>query len=295
MKAIYLFFCLLFISSSALKAQPDRIEIQTWKDYELKGQVKEVVKNMSKTLEFTPEGYLAFEEGIYKTEEGEGTFYTYDKAGRLLKEEEGVVNHVKPVVIYTYNVQGVLTEMRIFKEGNCYATILYDRYGNEHKGSYEGGKIILYTNTYDAQKRIIKIKGVTSENFWNTHITYLPNGWSKYVTVYRNGHKQITEYDHKGRLRKSTAVESGKTTSESSSKYDENDNLIESLSSSMGNDTFTYNAQGECSSATYDFSKSKRKYVYTYPRHDAMGNWTERITDSDGELTTTTRTFSYYE
>lgn len=39
----------------------------------------------------------------------------------------------------------------------------------------------------------------------------------------------------------------------------------------------------------------KSAIVYTYPKHDAKGNWIEEITDEKGEQTAETRIRTYYE
>lgn len=297
MKTIQLFISILFIGNIALNAQPTRIEIRTKKDYLLKGDVKQVLDDTTGyVLKFTPEGYLQF-DGFLKDGKLEGTTYTYDKAGHLLKESRGDYAN-----IYTYNARGQMIKEQTMNGIKCTSSksFLYDINGNARQETSKSGVITSLKNTYDLHKRLIKIEQILlPSNYLNrtTVITYLPNGWTRYV-LREKSTEVVTEYDNKGRERYSKMQDDYLSSSrESITNYDENDNIIEDRGIS-GTRLYTYNDQGEqISKEVTHLSGDTSKTVYIYLKHDAKGNWTERIVSN---LTTyarytETRTITYYE
>lgn len=300
MKTILFFISMLFVGNIALHAQPKKIEIKTKKDYQLKGNVKEVVNNTTDmVLKFTPEGYLQF-SGFLKNGELQGRTYTYDKAGHMLKDNN---YWNKYTYIYTYNARGqmVKVEWMVGKECNSITSFLYDMNGKARQEvlEYTNGVKAIYTlkNRYDAQKRLIKIERFEpyNESPLTTDITYLPNGWTRHIQR-DDSSETVTEYDNKGRERSSIVKQfSTNKSMKFSRKYDINDNLVESLSNFATSTLYTYNNQSELIiQEDTALDGKKTKITYTYTKHDAKGNWTERTVDNNGKQTTETRTIEYY-
>lgn len=301
MRIIILFVSILFVCSTVLQAQPPKIEIKTTKDYKLKGSVRKLVNNATDIiLKFTPEGYLQFFGGFLKDGELQGNTYAYDKAGRMLKDYNSWTKYTH---IYSYNSQGQMVEDKQMEGPKCKAIVsfLYDMHGNARQETldFTNGVKAIYTlkNRYDSQKRLIKIERFEPYDKVpiTTDIAYLPNGWIKY-TKRDNSSQTVEEYDNKGRLRSSSLnLFSTKENSKISKKYDDNDNLVASLSDRNTSTLYTYNDQRELIvQEDIAVDGSKTKITYTYTKHDVKGNWTERIKDKNGEQTTETRTIEYY-
>ena len=311
MKVAVFFISILIMCSSALLAQPKKIEIKTKKDYQLKGNVKQVIESyenykkeiiVSEKLVFTPQGYLQYEGSLDSSKRG--ITYTYDKAGRLLKYKMAIDADNFQVKAYVYNIKGLLIKYTRDTEKNkpYHETYQYDENGNIRLQMGNLGKPMFeFRNTYDAQNRIVKIEELTPYSkrlFGTTVITYLPNGWSKHVENSNLG--MITsEFDNKERIRTYIFrdLESGEVSSSFARRYDDNDNLIESQSNNV-QINYTYNAQGEqISKEEIDLSGNKSKTVYIYLKHDTKGNWTERIVSNltTYKRYTETRTITYYE
>lgn len=311
MRTIYFIISLLLACSSAMKAQPQKITIETKKDYQLKGDVKQVVtsfenytkKIVSKVLEFTPEGYLQYEGWLDSPQEG--ITYTYDKAGRLTKRKLVVKDNDFSIKTYTYNTLGLLTKYTLDtgEREPSYETYQYDAYGNIRQMGVQGIPSYIYRNIYDARKRLIKAEKLIYSSkrlVGTTEIAYLPNGWSKYVET-TNLYKSLSEYDNKGRVRsdKRCDLQSGDVSFFIAKSYDDNDNLIEYQVSDK-KICYIYNALGELTSKGYtglDKNNSDTDESYTYTKHDAIGNWIERMiaypkTNEKGRKET--RTITYY-
>lgn len=296
MKTIQLFISILFIGNIALNAQPTRIEIRTKKDYLLKGDVKQVVDNSrGHILKFTSEGNLQF-AGFLRDGKLDGDTYTYDKAGHLLKYNYWG----NSAYVYTYNAKGQVIKEQKMNGAECISSssFLYDTYGNARQETKERGLVYTLKNTYDSRKRLIKIECLLQPiNIlkYTTNITYLPNGWTRYVTREKSS-KVVKEYDSKGRKRSLIIYdESGNISVKSTTSYDDNGNLIEEKEGRVSA-TYVYNDQGEqISQESTNPDGLKSKTNYRYIKHDVVGNWIERVVDSDGEQTTETRTITYYE
>lgn len=298
MRTIGILISILFVCNATLLAQPTRIEIKTKKDYQLKGNVKQVVNDSTgHILKFTPEGYLQF-MGFLKNGKLEGSTYTYDKAGHLVKEN----SWGNTVYIYTYNVRGQMIKEQMMDGAKCVnsKTFLYDMNGNARQETSRTGTVCKLKNTYDSQKRLIKIERILlpSNNLYYTiSISYLPNGWTRHI-LRQEFDQIVTEYDNKGRERSNMAQNNFSNISmKSITNYDDNDNLIE-YQGSFGTNLYTYNAQGEqISKEEIDLSGNKSKTVYIYLKHDAKGNWTERIVSNltTYKRYTETRNITYYE
>lgn len=294
MKAITFSICMMFVCTFVLQAQPKRIEIETKKDYQLKGKVKQIVEDSTGLiLKFTPKGNLQF-AGFLKDGKLDGRTYSYDKAGRLLKEKTW-----GGVYVYTYNAQGQMIKEQKMDGTKCISSksFLYDMNGNPRRETSSPGTTCTLKNTYDSQKRLIKIERFvlpSNRLMWTTNITYLPNGWTRH-TLREKSTIIVEEFDDKGRERSSVMNDDvTKQYANSSKKYDADDNLIESKNDASTT-IYTYNTKGELTTKEQDrpiFGKVKIKY--TYLKHDEVGNWTERITDEDGNQTIETRTIEYY-
>ncbi|WOG18218.1 hypothetical protein [Bacteroides thetaiotaomicron] len=307
MKIINIFVYLLFVYSAVLMAQPEKIKIKTIRDYEVKGNVKQVIVDdlgpsagKSKLL-FTPEGYIQF-DGWLKEDSYEGVSYTYDKAGHLLKEDFGV-----NAKTYSYNSQGLLIKKTNWYKGKVSdsESYLYDTNGYIRQRRSNGGKVYAYKNRLDSQKRLIKIEEVLQPSnllVQTTNITYLPNGWSKSVIV-SSSIETIVELDDKGRERskKVRDPQSGQGFM-TTHTYDNSDNCVESRYDNEQT-KYTYNTLGELTFTEYtgynkEVTGSKQSDIkYTYTKHDAKGNWTERIiTYLDNNFQKTERrSIEYYE
>lgn len=293
MKAIYLFICQLFVLSTVMMAQPSRVEIKTLKDYQLKGPVKKVLDTTGLAQKFTQEGYLQF-NGF--SEEGKltGTTYTYDKVGHLLKKES-----LDNASVYTYNARGQMIKEQILSGTKCISSTsyLYDMNGHVRQEILKSGVVSSFKNTYDTQKRLVKIEHVLlpSNSLLNTtDITYLPNGWTRYVLRERTT-QIIKEYDNKGRERSNIMHDSSSNQNTKSARnYDDNDNLIE-YQGLFSTTLYTYNDQGELTAKEEIGSLSTIKTKYIYTKYDPVGNWVERIADNDGEQNIETRTIEYFE
>lgn len=293
MKANYLIIWLLFFLSSVLMAQPKKIEIETLKDYHLKGPVKRVVEDTKGILEFTPEGYLQF-LGSLKEGKPEGITNVYDKAGHLLKKES-----YRNTYLYTYNAQGQIIKEQRLRDNECISntSYLYDANGHARQATSICGTKYLLRNTYDAQKRLIKIEELVLPNhdlMSTTNITYLPNGWIRHA-VSGNSTKIVKEYDNEGRERRSTMydISSGKKKHECITNFDSKGNLIE-YHGIFAINYYTYNAQGDLI-ARETISKQGIKSKITYTKHDSKGNWIESIKEEDGKKIISTRIIEYYE
>lgn len=303
MKAIYLFICQLFVLSSIMLAQPARVEIKTLKDYQLKGDVKQVIVNSGQeVLKFTKEGYLQYEGELDSLKRG--ITYTYDKVGRLLKYRMAMDIDNFQVKTYVYNMKGLLIKyIRDTEENKPYhETYQYDENGNiclqigvSEKPMSE------FRNTYDAQKRIIKIEELFPSSkrlAATTVITYLPNGWSKHV--YTSSLEKVTsEYDSKGRMRSMTKrdLATDEIYLSITIRYDDNDNLIEFRQNEVQINK-AYNELGELISEVRKKTTGGSDYVksYSYTKHDVRGNWTERVVSNltTNDKYTETRNITYY-
>lgn len=296
MKAIIFSICVVFVCSTALQAQPKRIEIETKKNFQLKGKVKQVVNNTTGlVLKFTPEGYLQF-SGFPEDGKLKGRTFTYDKTGHLLKE-----NGWGSTTVYTYNVRGQMIKEQTLSGGKCTnsKTFLYDMNGNARQETSSYGPTCMLNNTYDSQKRLIKIERLLLPSKYlavTTDITYLPNGWTRH-TLREKSTIIVNEFDNKGRERSSSMNDDLINQSFKIIKnYDADDNLIEFQSSNSGTTLYTYNDEGEQTSKEETVPVwGKTKIEYTYPKHDAVGNWTERIANEGGKQTTEKRTIDYYK
>lgn len=295
MKAVSIYISILFVCNTVLMAQPTRIEIQTKKDFQLKGDVKQVMDNSrGHILKFTSEGNLQF-VGFLRDGKLDGNTYTYDKAGRLLKNNYWG----NSAYVYTYNAKGQVIKEQKMNGAECISSssFLYDTYGNARQETKESGLVYTLKNTYDSRKRLIKIECLLQPiNIlkYTTNITYLPNGWTRYTTREKSN-KVVKEYDSQGRERSLIIYdESGNISVKSTKSYDVNGNLIEEKEGRVSA-TYVYNSQGEQitkEEKSPDGSKSKRNYQYL--KHDSKGNWTERVVDRDGKRTTETRIIEYY-
>ncbi|QIU93395.1 BatD family protein [Bacteroides faecium] len=298
MRTIGILASILFVCNATLLAQPTRVEIKTKKDYQLKGNVKQVVNDTTgHILKFTPEGYLQF-MGFLKNGKLEGSTYTYDKAGHLVKEN----SWGNTVYIYTYNVRGQMIKEQMMDGAKCInsKTFLYDMNGNARQETSRTGTVCKLKNTYDSQKRLIKIERIllpSNNLYYTTSISYLSNGWTRHI-LREELDQIVTEYDNKGRERSNMAQNNFSNISmKSITNYDDNDNLIE-YQGSFGTNLYTYNAQGEqISKEEIDLDGNKSKTVYIYLKHDAKGNWTERIVSNltTYKRYTETRSITYYE
>lgn len=297
MKTVLFLMSMFFVCNTALMAQPKRIVIQTKKDFQLKGDVKQVVVDSTGyTLQFTPEGYLQF-RGFLKDGKLKGTNYMYDKAGHLLKESYGSY-----VSIYTYNARGQMIKEQSMDGPECISrkSFLYDANGNARQETSKLGVITKLKNTYDTQNRLVKIERIVLPSNYHSNttvISYLPNGWTRHV-LREKSTEVVTEYDDKGRERSSILQNNySNSSTKSITNYDEHDNLIEQqgLFSTIA---YSYNDQGEQISME-DISRdgTSSKTVYIYLKHDAKGNWTERIVSNlrTYKRYTETRTITYYD
>lgn len=310
MKTIGILISVLFICNTTLLAQPKKTEIKTRKDYQLKGDVKQVIESyenynkemiVSEKLMFTPQGYLQYEGSLDSSKRG--ITYTYDKVGRLLKYKMAIDADNFHVKTYVYNIKGLLIKYTSDTEKNkpYHETYQYDENGNIRLQMGNLGKPMFeFRNTYDTRKRIVKIETYTpcSKRLFTTVITYLPNGWSKHVET-SNLSMITSEFDNKERIR--TYIFRNLVSDEVNSsfvrRYDDNDNLIEYRSNNM-QINYTYNDQGEqISKEEIDLDGNKSKTVYIYLKHDAKGNWTERIVSNltTYKRYTETRSITYYE
>lgn len=294
MKAIYLLICQLFILSSVLMAQPKRIEIKTLKDYQLKGAVKKVVTNAEQVLKFTPEGYLQF-TGFLEKGKLTGATYTYDKAGHLLKEESWGGS----IYVYTYNARGQMIREQLLSGTKCVSTTSYSYDANGHaRQEILNGTVSSLKNTYDTQKRLIRIEHVllpSNHLLRTTDIAYLPNGWTRYILKEKET-QVIEEFDNKGRKRSNMMYDSfSNQKTKSVTNYDDNDNKIEYQSDTSPTILYTYNDQGDQITKEETYSWGTIKIQYTYTKYDIAGNWIERIVDKDGKQTTESRVIEYYE
>lgn len=277
-------------------AQPTKIEIQTKKDFQLKGNVKQVVDNSrGYILKFTPEGNLQF-SGFLIDGKLDGSTYAYDKAGHLLKNNYWG----NSTYVYTYNAKGQIIKEQTMNGATCTSSksFLYDTYGNARQETKESGIVYTLKNTYDSKKRLIKIECLLQPvNIvkFTTIIAYLPNGWVRYITKEKSG-KIVKEYDSQGRERSFMIYdEAGNMSLQSTRSYDDNGNLIGQKEGRVSV-TYVYNDQGEqISQESTNPDGLKSKTNYRYIKHDVVGNWIERIVDSDGEQTTETRTITYYD
>lgn len=300
MKTIIFSICMTFVCGNILYAQPKMIEIKTKKDYQLKENVKQVVNNTTDMiLKFTPEGYLQF-FGFLKDGELQGSTYMYDKAGHMLKDNN---YWNKYTYIYSYNSEGLMVEEKLMVGSKCSSikSFLYDMNGNARQETLDftnGIKTIyMLKNRYDSQKRLIKIERFEPYEKlpFVTDIAYLPNGWRRHIHR-DNSSETVIEYDNKGRIRSHILKQiSTKESSKFSKKYDDNDNLVESLSDFSTSTLYTYNAQKELIvQEDIALDGNRTKTTYTYTKHDAKGNWTERIAENNGKQSTETRTIEYY-
>lgn len=324
MKAIYFFIYLIFFHYPVLMAQPEKPEIKTVGDFELKGKVKQVIINVeddsgapisgifdrSIKLLFTPEGFLQYKGWLNSPN---NTTYTYDKAGHLLREKfiykdsfsEALLSSEE---VYTYNALGLLTKKTTLREGKVATSesYLYDSNGHLRQMRSHTGTVYLYKNRYDTQKRIFKIeKFLQPSNYLTetTDIIYLANGWSKHV-ITSESVKSIIEFDEKGRQRSKTTYDlSSGGKFYLSCKYDDNDNKINSQRDEEYK-TYTFNNLGELLHIhTTGFNEAsfihKRNAIqdYVYLRHDEKGNWIERTVTyvNINMRETEKRTIEYYE
>lgn len=297
MKTVLFLISMFFVCHTALMAQPTRIVIETKKDFQLKGDVKQVVVDSTGyTLQFTPEGYLQF-RGFLKNGKLKGTTYTYDKAGHLLKESYG--SHVS---IYTYNARGQMIKEQSMDGAKCNSSksFLYDAYGNARQETSKSGVITKLKNTYDTQNRLVKIERIVLPSNYHSNttvISYLPNGWTRH-SLRESSTEIITEYDNKGRERSSIMQNDySNSSTKSITNYDEHDNLIE-LQGLFSTIAYSYNDQGEqISMEDISPNGNSSKTVYIYLKHDAKGNWTERIVSNlrTYKRYTETRTITYYD
>lgn len=303
MKTVIFLISMFFVCNTALMAQPTRIEIKTKNDFQLKGNVKQVVNDRTgHTLKFTPEGYLLHIGWRDSPERGET--YTYDKAGRLVKYKMASNANNFQIKTYQYNMKGLMIKYTRNDEKNkpYHETYQYDQNGNIRLQIGELGKPMFeFRNTYDGQKRIIKIEQLfpSSKRVISTKvISYLPNGWSKHILTSKM-QKVITEYDNKGRMRSETHWDmmSGEIYLSITNCYDSNDNLIQSQQDEHQINN-TYNELGEqISKEETEPDGTSSKTVYIYRKHDAKGNWTERIVSnlSTYKRYTETRTITYHD
>lgn len=303
MKTVLFLMSMFFVYNTALMAQPTMVEIKTKNDFQLKGDVKQVVNDRTgRTLKFTPEGYLLNEGWRDSPERGET--YTYDKAGRLVKYKMASNANNFQIKTYQYNMKGLMIKYTRNDEKNkpYHETYQYDQNGNIRLQIGDLGKPMFeYRNTYDGQKRIIKIELLfpSSKRVISTKvITYLPNGWSKHILTSKS-RKVITEYDHKGRMRSETSWDmmSGEIYLSITNSYDDNDNLIQSQRDEHQINN-TYNELGEqISKEETEPDGTSSKTVYIYRKHDAKGNWTERIVSNltTYKRYTETRSITYHD
>lgn len=305
MRTILFFVSLLFVGNIALNAQLQPVEIKTKNDYHLKGDVKQVIEShgsYKKKLVFTPEGYLQYDGSLDSSKRG--ITYSYDKAGRLVKYKMAINANNFQVKTYEYNVKGLMIKYTRDTEENkpYHETYQYDQNGNIQSQIGDLGEPMFeFRNTYDAQKRIIKIEHLFPSSkrlIATTMISYLPNGWSKHIYTSKF-EKVISEYDSKGRIRSITKrdLTSDEIYLSITNRYDNNDNLIESKQDEYQTNN-TYNKQGELTSTTRKEGEKglTESKGYSYTKRDAVGNWTERIVNDlkTNKKYTETRVITYY-